>query len=187
MYNFFDSLLENPITAAIDQLSKLNNAIKSPCENIFLLKGNIFNLKEMAFRVQSKEKGIYIDVDNIDGFSKDTWSLEYIVKNIRPDGIITSKANLIKLAKDMGAFAILKLIIYDSNSLYDGIETIKSTRPHVVEIMPGIMPNIINKVFNETKMPIIASGLIMTKDDVEKVLNSGAIGISSSNEKVWYL
>lgn len=187
MYNFFDAIGKNPIIAAVNKLEQLNNAIESPCENIFLLAGNIFNLKEIAHRVLTKDKGLYIGIDSIDGFSKDTWGLEYIIKNIHPSGIITSKDNLIRLAKDLGAFAIFRLFVYDSVSLKQGIKTIKNVRPHVVEILPGIMPKIVVKIFKETSMPIITSGLIMDKKDVFKSLNSGAIAVSSSNEDIWYL
>lgn len=187
MYNFFDSLRVNPIIAAVTELEHLDSAIKSSAENIFLLTGNIFNLKEIAHRVQSHDKGLYIGIDYIDGFSKDTWGLEYIVKNIHPDGIITSKKNLIKLAKDLGAFTILRLFIYDYNSLNESIYTIKSTRPHVVEILPGIIPKVIQKIYDETKASIVASGLIIEKDDIFTSLNSGAIAVTSTNEKVWYI
>ncbi len=185
MYNFFDSLLENPIIAAVTQLDHLNSAIQSPCENIFLLTGNIFNLKEIAHRVQSKYKGIYICVDYIDGFSKDTWGLEYIVTKIKPNGIITSKKNLIKLAKDFGSFTIYRQQVFDSTSLNETIKTVKTTRPHVVEILPGIIPRVIKQVYEETKIPVVASGLIMDRDDVLRSIESGAIGIASSREHIW--
>lgn len=184
MYSFFDSLIEKPVIAAVTKLESLDKAIDSPCKNIFLLTGNIFNLKEIAHRVQSKEKCIYICVDLIDGFSKDTWGLEYIVKKIRPDGIITAKENLVKLSKDLGAFTILRLYIMDSKSLDAGLESIKSTRPNAVEILPGIMPKIIDMIAEHAKVPIIASGLITDEEDVINVLNSGAIAISSSNEDI---
>ncbi len=147
---FFERIKKNPpIIAAINNLDNLDEALSSPCENIFLLTGNIFNLKEIASRVKSKDKGIYIDIDSIDGFSKDTWGgLEYIVKKYSsPHGIITTKENLVWLSKDLGAFTILRLFILDSISLEKGIQSINSTKPHAVEIFPGIMPKIIKKRF----------------------------------------
>jgi len=185
LYNFFDSLLDNPIIAAVTQLDYLDDAIQSNCENIFLLTGSIFNLKEIANRVQSKYKSIYICVDYIDGFSKDTWGLEYIVTKIRPDGIITSKENLIKLAKDLGSFTIYRQQVFDSSSLKAIIKTTKIIRPHVVEILPGIIPRIIKQVYEETKIPVLASGLIADKDDILKSIDSGAIGVVSSKKHLW--
>jgi glycerol uptake operon antiterminator len=185
--NFFKKIEVNPIIAAINDLEQLDEALDSPCENIFLLTGNIFNLREIAHRVKSKNKGLYIHIDLIDGFSKDTWGLEYIIKNIFPDGIITTKSNLVKLSKDLGAFTIQRLFILDSMSLEKGINSLKNIRPNAVEILPGIMPKIIKKIHLETRIPIITGGLIMDKEDVIQSLNSGAIAISTSNKKVWYM
>lgn len=186
MTYFFDRIEINPIIAAVNDLEKLDMALESPCEIIFILTGNIFNLKEISNRVRNKNKGLYIHVDSIDGFSKDTWGLEYIIKNIYPDGIITEKDTLIKLSKDMGVFTIQRLVISDSKSLEHAINTIKRTRPNVVDILPGIMPQII-KTITDSKLPVIASGLITAKDDLKSSLDAGAIAISTSNKSTWYL
>ncbi len=187
MVHFFDRVAENPIIAAVQDLDKLDDALASPCEIIFLLTGNIFNLKEISHRIRSKNKGLYIHIESIDGFSKDTWGLEYIIKNISPDGIITEKNNLVRLSKDMGVFTIQRLFIPDSYALENAISSIRKTRPNAIEILPGIMPKIIEKVIKETKLSVIASGLITDKHDLNSSLDSGAIAISTSSKDVWYI
>lgn len=187
MSDFFLNLNRNPIIASIKNLDNLNTALNSPCMNIFLLNGNIFNLKEISQRVKSKDKGLFIDIDSIDGFSKDTWGLEYIIKNIELDGIITKKNNLIKLSSDMGVFTIETMYIHDSDCLSEGLQSIKSLRPHAINISPGIMPRIITRINKETKIPVIASGLINEKSDVQSALDAGAIGISTTNINTWYI
>lgn len=184
---FYEKISKNPVIASVYDLNKLSDALDSPCEIIFLLTGNIFNLKEVSNRVRLKDKGLYICVDSIDGFSKDTWGLEYIVKNICPDGIITSKQNIIKLSKDMGVFTIQRLFISDSNSLSDALISIKDNRPHAVELLPGIMPNIIKHIIDNTKISLIASGLIRDKTDLESSFKAGAIAAATSKETVWFL
>lgn len=181
-----ESLSNTPVIAAIKELDKLDIALDSPCENIFLLSGNIFNLKEISQRVKIRNKGLYILVDSIDGFSKDTWGLEYIIKNIELDGIITRKSNLIKLCKDMGVFTIQRMLIHNSKELNEGLASIKSLRPNVINICPGIMPRIIEKIHMETLIPIIASGLIEDRDDIDLALASGSKGIASTTINTWY-
>lgn len=187
MFDFFEKVVENPIIAAVNNLASLDSALDSPCEIIFLLTGNIFNLKEISNKVRAKNKGLYIHIDSIDGFSKDTWGLEYIVKNIYPDGIITAKDNLVKLSKDMGVFTIQRVIIPDSTALKNSIASIKKLRPNAIELLPGIMPNIIEKIISDTNTPIIASGLIKDKSDYYFSLEAGAIAISTSHRNVWYI
>lgn len=185
MSKFFERLEANPVIAAVDSLDRLDEALRSPCENIFLLTGNIFNLKEIAYRVKSQNKGLYIQVDLIDGFSKDTWGLEYIIKNIYPDGIITTKSNLVRMARDLGAFTIQRLFLSDSDSLERGIESVHSIRPHALEILPGLMPRVIEIIYKRTKIPIIAGGLILDRQDVRGSMKAGAIAVSSCNQEIW--
>jgi glycerol uptake operon antiterminator len=48
------------------------------------------------------------------------------------------------------------------------------------------MPAVIKKIVDESKIPLIAGGLISSFDDVESSLKAGAIAISTSNKRVWY-
>lgn len=185
--HFYEKIQSNPIIAAVNDLSKLEAAIQSPNEIIFLLRGNILNLKEIVKRVKDNGMDIYIHLDLMDGFSKDAIALKYIHEHIRPDGIITTKSNLIKLAKDMNIFAIQRLFILDSLSLDTGIKTIRMTKPDAIEILPGVMPKIVKRIIAETSIPVIAGGLIIDKEDVIEIIKAGAIGVSSSNEGVWEL
>ncbi len=187
MNDFYKRISSNPIIASVYELDKLDRALESPCEIIFLLTGNIFNLKEISNRIRLKEKGLYICVDSIDGFSKDTWGLEYIVKNISPDGILSSKQNLIALSKDMGVFTIQRLFISDSNALKSAMNSLKHDRPHAVELLPGIMPNIIEYIVDNTKISLIASGLIRDKEALDLAFKAGAKAIASSKEEMWQL
>lgn len=50
-------LSENPIVAAIKSADKLDEALKSNVEIIFLLTGDVFNLKEMVDRIHKKTQG----------------------------------------------------------------------------------------------------------------------------------
>ena len=184
---FYDSVQDNPIIAAIHNVNDLNLAIDTDCEIIFLLTGNIFNLKDVVEKIKQRGKEVYIHIDLLEGFSRDLVALKYIHENIRPTGIITTKSNLIKIAKEMNMFTIQRLFILDSMALETGINSIHMAKPDAVEILPGIMPKIIKKVYNTTNIPVIAGGLIQDKEDVIESLKAGAIGISSSSKDIWNL
>ncbi|QNO14633.1 glycerol-3-phosphate responsive antiterminator [Alkalicella caledoniensis] len=185
--NFYDKIQCNPIISAVNSLDKLDTAIESPSEIVFLLKGNLLNLKETVEKVAKSKKAIYIHLDLIEGLSRDIYALKYIKDNVRPDGIITTKSSLVRIAKELDMFAIQRLFILDSLSLETGIKSIKSTKPDAVEILPGIMPRITKILHKETNIPIINGGLITLKEEVINSLGSGAIGISTTNEKIWYM
>ncbi len=185
--NFFENIHENPIIAAISDVNNLDDAISSPCKIVFLLTGDILNIEEIVGILRKNNKLVYIHVDLIGGLSKDTTAMKYIFKNVKPDGIITTKSNLIKAAKGLGIFTIQRLFLLDSLSLSSGINSIRTIRPDMVEILPGIMPKVIREIGEKTNIPVVAGGLIRDKSDVIESLNAGAIGISTSNKDVWYM
>ncbi len=187
MNTFYEKIQDTPIIAAVSHLEKLEGALKSPCEIIFLLTGNILNLREIVKKAKDGGKDIYIHLDLMEGFSKDAIALKYIHENIKPDGIITTKSNLVKQAKEMGIFAIQRLFVIDSLSLETGIKSIRTTKPNAIEILPGIMPKVIKKINQETKIPVIAGGLINDKEDVIESLKAGAAAVSTSKEENWFL
>lgn len=59
--------------------------------------------------------------------------------------------------------------------------------PDAVEILPGLMPKIIKKLCSTVNVPIIAGGLISDKEDVMNALTAGAVAISVTNQRVWFM
>lgn len=184
---FFSYIEQNPIIAALSDLDKIDEVIESPCKIVFLLKGDIMNLEDIVNRLRQAGKFVCIHVDLIEGFSRHTVALEYIDKIINPDGIISTKSSIVKAAKNLGIFTIQRLFVLDSLALRTGKESIKNIKPDAVELLPGLMPKVIREVHKETRIPIIAGGLIRDKEDVIEALNAGAIGASTSELKVWYM
>ncbi len=185
--NLYTRLQENPIIAAIKSEKKLERALISPCEVIFLLHGNIFTLKDQIYRIKEKGKLVYVHADLLEGSSKDTIALQHIADNIKPDGIISTKSNLLKHAKDIGMFTIQRVFLLDSLSLVTGTKSIKSINANAVEILPGIMPSITKTMVKKTGKAVITGGLVSEKSHVINSINAGAVGISTSEEQIWYL
>lgn len=184
---FYKKVQEHPIIAAVNDLSRLNKAIDCPCEVIFLLRGSILDLKESVDRIKEKNKEVYVHMDLLEGLSKDQAALKFIKNTIHPSGIISTKSSLIRAAKDMNMFAIQRLFLIDSLSLETGIKSALATKPDAIEILPGIMPRVTTKMCKETKIPIINGGLITLKEEVISSLKAGAMGISTTNETIWYM
>lgn len=173
------------IIAAVTSLEKLDLAIESLCKTLFLLTGNVFNLQNSIEKVRKANKRVFVDIDFIEGFGKDTVFLEYLEQVLKPDGIITTRGNLIKEAKSLNLFAVQRIFIFDSMSLASGIDSVRKIKPDAIEILPGIMPKIIKIVREETKLSVISGGLISEKEDVEAAINAGAIAVTTSNARLW--
>lgn len=185
--DFFKRIAETPIIAAINHSEKLDKALLSPCENLFLLTGNISDIEDTVKKIKLKGKGVYIHIDLIEGITKDIWGLKYLVDKVKPNGIITTKNNLVRFSKELDIFIIQRLFMLDSLSLDSGIKSIRESKPNAVELLPGIMPKVVKEMSRRSNIPIITGGLIRDKEDVINSLSSGAVAVSSSNEKVWYM
>lgn len=178
-------LIENPVISAIRNEDDLNKAIDSSAQVVFVLHGNIMNIKDICEKLRCANKLVFIHIDMIDGLRGDSVGLEFIKKYAEPYGIITTKTNNIKHAKQLGLSTIQRIFIIDSLSLDTGIKNIKDVIPDAVEVMPGIASKIIDIIQKKVHVPIIAGGLINNKKDVIEALSSGAIAISTSNSDLW--
>lgn len=184
---FYNRLQGNPIIAAVRDHNQIDRALQSPSEIVFILKSDIFNIKSIVDQVKATGKQIYIHMDLIEGLAKDALAIRYIHETVHPHGIITTKTNLVKAAKNLSMFVIQRCFVLDHLSLDAGIESIKSVQPDAVEVLPGIMPRITHTFTKSTDIPIIAGGLIMNKRDIVENLQAGAVGISTSKEEIWYM
>lgn len=176
---------KNPIIAGVKDMTNLEAALDSDCEIIFLLCGTIFDIKDTVRKAKEKGKMIFIHVDLLDGFSKDATALRYISTEICPDGIISTKNSLLKSAKSLGLLTVQRVFIIDSLSIETAVKASQMINPDAIEIMPGIMPRIIEKLSSSMDVPVIVGGLVSEQEDVTTAIKSGALGVSTSSGRIW--
>ena len=104
-----------------------------------------------------------------------------------PDGIISTHPNLIRHAHTLGLLTIQRAFVLDSLSLDTLFSQQSLCQPDFIEVLPGIMPPIITEISQKTQTPLIAGGLIRTKQDVLSAMNAGAAAVSTSARSVWKL
>ena len=106
--------------------------------------------------------------------------------DIGADGIISTHANLIRYAKELGLITVQRYFAVDSQGLSSIHEMIGSTKPDLVEILPGVVDKVIKR-FAAERIPVIAAGLIETKAEVTSALSNGALAVSTGKKELWYL
>ncbi|WP_395939540.1 glycerol-3-phosphate responsive antiterminator [Clostridium sp. DJ247] len=182
-----ETLLENPIIAAIRNNEDLKNSLDTRASVVFVLYGDILNIKDICSRLREKNKIVFVHVDLIEGLRGDSAGIKYIKENADPHGIISTKASNIRYANQLGLHTIQRLFVIDSLSLRTGIKSIHETKPNAVEVMPGIASKIIDSLQKEISPYIIAGGLINTKKDIMDSLGAGALAISTTSKELWDL
>lgn len=178
-------IAEFPVIAAVKDEKELKESLMTDCKVIFILFGNICNISEIVEKIKNKDKLAIIHADLVQGLSAKTEAIDYLKLNTKADGIISTKGNLVKYAVEIGLIGILRNFIIDSMAMENVNKQVSLANPDMVEIMPGIMPEIIEKIKSELKLPLIAGGLISEKKDVIAALAAGADAVSTTKIGLW--
>jgi len=181
-----DLFKKHRLIAAVRNEEQLKRAVNAPIAAIFLLAGDINVLADYVEYAQGHGMPVFPHLDLMGGFAGDKAAVEYISRVIKPDGIITTRSSLIKAAKKQGLRTIQRLFLVDSTAMETGIHAVEENQPDAVEVMPGLMPKIINQVKLRINQPIIAGGLIENYEDIAQVLNAGALAVSLGNPDLWW-
>lgn len=188
---FYDAVEANPVIAAVKNDAGLQAAVEmEEIQVIFVLYGDVCTIPEILERIKAAGKKAMVHIDLIAGLSAKEISVEFIARQTRADGIITTKPALVRRAKELGIFAVLRFFVIDSLALKN-IENLEmqcgTSRPDFIEVLPGVMPKVLGRIAKVSRIPMIAGGLITEKEDVIAALSSGAIAVSSTNQDVWNL
>lgn len=184
--SLYDCLHDYPIIAAVKNEESLRKSLESESKIIFVLFGNINNIEKIVSVLKEHDKIVFVHADLIDGLASREISVDFLKNHTKLDGIISTKTPLIKYAKQIGLFTVMRFFMIDSRAMESTRHAEIRQNADLIEVLPGLMPKIIRQVANSTKTPIIAGGLINDKDDVVTALSSGAVAISSTNNKVWF-
>lgn len=184
---FREALEDSPIIAAIKDDNGLERCVESDSRVIFILYGDIITIPNIVATVKKAGKLAMVHIDLINGLSSKEITVDFLKNYTQADGIITTKPNLIKHAKELGFYTILRLFLIDSMA-YENIDRqVKTAKPDVIEVLPALMPKIVSKVCRLSPTPVIAGGLVSDKEDVMTLLQAGVISISTTNESIWFL
>lgn len=179
------SIFDNrKVCAAVRTREDFEVALESKVEVIYLLYSNILTVKQHIDEGHAMNKKIFVHMDFAEGIGKDRAGLEYI-KSLGADGIVTTRTNLIRPAKEMGLFTIQRFFIVDSHSVDTAVESIRIAKPDVVEIMPGVVRKKIREFSQKVSTDILAGGLVEFPEDVDLAIEAGATAVSTNDRKLW--
>lgn len=174
-----------PVIPAIKNDEWLECCKKSECGIVYIIYGDICNIAEIVQKVKDAGKMAIVHVDLIMGLSSKEISVDFLKKYTKADGIISMKPNMIKRAKEIGLFTVQRFYMMDALTYANIIKHVKNCDPDVVEFLPAGLPKVIQYLLKEIDKPVVASGLILDKDDVMGALKAGAFAVSTTNREMW--
>ena len=182
METVVQALSEYPVIAAVKDDTFLQ-AMSSPVGVVFYLSADLLTVKEKIAAAHEAGKLLLVHLDLAVGIGRDESGLKYL-KNCGVDGIISTRANLIRMSKDLELFTVQRFFALDSQGVQsiDGI--LENSRPAMIEIMPSAVHKVIERLCRKGNS-VIAGGLIETKTDVTDALKAGAFAISTGKPELW--
>lgn len=178
-------LLDSPVIAAVKEDAELQKALDSDCQVIFLLCGTVVNIDAMVHQIHRRNKICFVHIDLVDGLSSREAAVDGLVKLCNPDGIISTRAPQIRRAQQLGLLTVQRVFLLDSMSLRNLLAQLGSNCSDFIEVLPGIIPGIIAEISQKTDTPLIAGGLIRSKQDVMQAIQAGVLAVSTSCQNVW--
>ena len=185
---FIRAVEENPVIAAVKTDQGLENALSTDIGIVFTLYGDLGSIEDIIKKIKDSGKIAMVHIDLVNGMQPKEVSLDFIRNRTDADGIITTKHNLVQYARELELNSVLRMFMLDSTSM----ETLArysrqdSIQPDIMEILPGtLMPGIIRRANQMCRVPIMASGLISSKEEILNALKNGAISVSTTNESLW--
>lgn len=180
-------LSDHPVIASIKDEDGLRAVLKAPCPVVFVLFGSVMSIRGIVQTLKSAGKTVFVDVDLLDGFSSKPVVVDFLKANTPVDGVLSSKAAIVRAAKSAGLLSIHRLFLIDSFSYNSLPKQVSISGADAIEILPGCMPRVISWVCDDIDLPLIAGGLVCDKEDVIAALGAGATAVASSNRDVWLM
>ncbi|TKI70793.1 glycerol-3-phosphate responsive antiterminator [Lysinibacillus mangiferihumi] len=188
MYKIFqDRLADKQLVAAIKEPKAIEAALKykDNISAVILMMGDILNVKHYVQLFHDAGLPVILHVEKIGGLQLDQYGIDFVSKVVKPFAIVTTKANVIKRAKQQKIFVIQRIFLIDTEVYYQLEQSIHHTAADMIEIMPCRAPDFIHKLIQVTDKPIITGGLLDKIEYAEAALAHGANAVTTSNVKLW--
>ena len=182
---FMEQLQCAPVIAAVKNEEGLTRAIESECAAVFILYGTLLDIGTLVERVKQAGKMAFVHIDLIEGLTTRDIAVDFLEQTTRVDGVISTRPNLIHRAKTLGLITIQRFFLIDSLS-FDSVLR-QSSFADIVDILPGTMPRVIERLCAQLHQPLIASGLLQDKQDIMGALSAGALAVSTTREELWFV
>ena len=179
------SFSDKKLIPAARTAKQFDQVLKSDFEYIVLLEVHISHMRALKQEADRHGKKLIIHADLVHGLKTDNFAADFLCNEICPAGIISTRSNMILKAKAKGIIAIQRVFLIDTIALEKSYSLIEQTAPDYIELLPGIIPEMISEVHERTGIPVITGGLIRSDEQITRAIEAGAVAITTSNKELW--
>jgi glycerol uptake operon antiterminator len=177
---------ETPIIPSVRKAEHLDLAIAAHGRIVYLLTGDPENCEGMIQRILAAGKLPIVNLDLLNGFSRDRYAVNYL-KRASARGIISTHLDPLRHALSIGLYGVQRTFLLDSGAMDTITSQLKNTSVDALEVLPAMAaPKILERVRAlSPDLPVVGGGLIQTMKEVEALLAQGISAVSVSNPEMW--
>jgi glycerol uptake operon antiterminator len=177
---------ETPIIPSVRHVEHLDQAIVAHGKIVYLLTGDLENCEGMIRRILAADKLPIVNLDLLNGFSRDKYAVNYL-KHCGARGIISTHLDPLRHAHSIDLYAIQRTFLLDSGARYTITNQLKNSPVDALEVLPApVAPKLLESVRAiSPDIPVVGGGLIWTMKEAEDLLSQGLDAVSISNPQMW--
>lgn len=181
-------VVTGPIIPAVRTIQDFKHAmLHADAPGIMVLFGDINTISGLLEQAKQHKKHLILHLDLLEGIGRDRPGIDFLAR-MGVSAIITTKTQIGKMAREDGMIVIQRLFLMDSEAVKTGIQAAKALKPDAIEVMPGTVPKaVVQKLIAEIGRPVLAGGLMQTKEEVVSALQTGVYAVSTSTRELWNL
>ncbi|PBI96002.1 Glycerol-3-phosphate responsive antiterminator [Variovorax boronicumulans] len=179
-------LARHPIIATLYGAEQIDAFIDSTTEIAIVANVELRKLHAVVATITRADKIAIVNIDSCEGISPDKGGVEYLAE-IGATSLVSTRVATIQRANRAGLLTMQKVFVTDRSTWPRSVKALEQSDPNLVQLMPApMLPHISAKERNALP-PIVASGFVVTPNDVRSALAAGAVAVSTSDAAMWSL
>ena len=183
-HKLIDLLEQSPVLPAVKDEDALPRALRCESRVVFLLGGDLLRIRRWIDLTHEAGKQAAVHLDLVGGLAPREVAVDWLQQQ-GADGIISTRPHLIRRGRELGLLTVLRVFAIDSKAVGNLQKETEMVMPDVIEILPGTLPRVIERLSKKIPVPLIAGGLMTDKSDIVSALQAGALCASTSDEELW--
>lgn len=183
-HKLIDLLEQSPVLPAVKDEDSLPRALRCESRVVFLLGGDLLSIRRWIDLTHEAGKQAAVHLDLVGGLAPREVAVDWLQQQ-GADGIISTRPHLIRRGRELGLLTVLRVFAIDSKAVGNLQKETEMVTPDVIEILPGTLPRVIERLSKKIPVPLIAGGLMTDKSDIVSALQAGALCASTSDEELW--
>lgn len=183
-HKLIDLLEQSPVLPAVKDEDALPRALRCESRVVFLLGGDLLSIRRWIDLTHEAGKQAAVHLDLVGGLAPREVAVDWLQQQ-GADGIISTRPHLIRRGRELGLLTVLRVFAIDSKAVGNLQKETEMVTPDVIEILPGTLPRVIERLSKKIPVPLIAGGLMTDKSDILSALQAGALCASTSDEELW--